>query len=75
MRRIGVLMNFGAADTEGQSRVAGFVKTLSELGWTDGRRSLTVRIERLNAQLILQLLELAAQSRLGNTDTHAVQLP
>jgi putative ABC transport system substrate-binding protein len=35
VRRIGVLMNLGAADTEGQIRA--FVKTLSELGWSDGR--------------------------------------
>jgi putative ABC transport system substrate-binding protein len=37
MRRIGVLMNFGATDPEGQARFAAFVEGLQELGWTNGR--------------------------------------
>jgi ABC-type uncharacterized transport system substrate-binding protein len=37
MRRIGVLMNFAADDPEAQSRNAGFLQGLSELGWTVGR--------------------------------------
>jgi putative tryptophan/tyrosine transport system substrate-binding protein len=37
VRRIGVLMNFAVDDPEAQSRNAGFLQGLSELGWTVGR--------------------------------------
>jgi len=33
MRRIGVLMNLGADDNEGQARLIAFVQALSDLGW------------------------------------------
>ena len=33
MRRIGVLMNLAADDTEGQARLTAFVQALSDLGW------------------------------------------
>jgi putative ABC transport system substrate-binding protein len=36
MRRIGVLMNLGADDKEGQARLAAFQRALRELGWTAG---------------------------------------
>jgi putative tryptophan/tyrosine transport system substrate-binding protein len=42
MRRIGVLMNLGSDDAEGQARNAAFLQSLQELGWTVGRN---VRIE------------------------------
>src|SRR6202048_2558460 len=42
MRRIGVLMNLAADDSEGQARIAAFVQGLRELGWADGRN---VRID------------------------------
>src|SRR5262249_16911987 len=42
MRRIGVLMNLGSDDAEGQARNAAFLPGLQELGWTVGRN---VRIE------------------------------
>jgi putative ABC transport system substrate-binding protein len=42
MRRIGVLMSLAADDRQGQERVAAFVQSLQELGWTDGRN---VRID------------------------------
>jgi hypothetical protein len=42
MRRIGVLMNMGSDDAEGQPRNAAFLQGLQELGWTVGRN---VRIE------------------------------
>jgi putative ABC transport system substrate-binding protein len=42
MRRIGVLMPFTAGDLSGRSRLATFVQTLQQLGWTDGRN---VRID------------------------------
>ena len=42
MRRIGVLMGLAADDRQGQERVAAFVQSLQELGWTDGRN---VRID------------------------------
>src|SRR5262249_8870280 len=42
MRRIGVLMNLGSEDAEGQARNAAFLQGLQELGWTVGRN---VRIE------------------------------
>ena len=37
MRRIGVLMNLGADDTEGQDRLAAFIQALKQLGWSEGR--------------------------------------
>jgi putative tryptophan/tyrosine transport system substrate-binding protein len=33
MQRIGVLMNLGADDKEGQARLIAFVQALSDLGW------------------------------------------
>src|SRR5499427_1190090 len=42
MRRVGVLMNLGSDDAEGQARNAAFLQGLQELGWTVGRN---VRIE------------------------------
>jgi putative ABC transport system substrate-binding protein len=35
-RRIGVLMNLGADDRQGQSRYAAFREALEKLGWTEG---------------------------------------
>jgi putative ABC transport system substrate-binding protein len=37
MRRIGVLMSLAADDPQAQARLAAFVQSLQELGWTDGR--------------------------------------
>ena len=37
MRRIGVLMNLGADDTEGQDRLTAFTQALKQLGWSEGR--------------------------------------
>jgi hypothetical protein len=42
MRRIGVLMNLGADDAEGQARLAAFLQGLQEAGWIVGRN---VRIQ------------------------------
>jgi ABC-type uncharacterized transport system substrate-binding protein len=42
MRRIGVLMNTGADDPQGQAGVAAFKQGLQQLGWSDGRN---VRID------------------------------
>jgi putative ABC transport system substrate-binding protein len=36
MRRVGVLMNFGSAEPEGQSRLTAFLLALQKLGWTEG---------------------------------------
>jgi putative ABC transport system substrate-binding protein len=36
VRRIGVLMNFRADESEGQARVTTFVQELQKLGWTEG---------------------------------------
>jgi putative ABC transport system substrate-binding protein len=36
MRRIGVLMYWGADDAEGQARLAAFAQTLKQLGWSEG---------------------------------------
>src|SRR5262245_26890092 len=40
MRRIGVLMNVGADDAEGQDRFAAFTQALKQLGWSEGRNLL-----------------------------------
>jgi putative ABC transport system substrate-binding protein len=37
MRRIGVLMNRGPDDAEGQALVAAFQQAMQQLGWSDGR--------------------------------------
>jgi putative ABC transport system substrate-binding protein len=37
MRRIGVLMNTGADDTESQGRLTAFLHGMQQLGWVDGR--------------------------------------
>jgi putative ABC transport system substrate-binding protein len=37
MRRIGVLMNLAAEDTEAQARLAAFQQGLEKLGWSEGR--------------------------------------
>jgi putative ABC transport system substrate-binding protein len=42
VRRIGVLMNRAADDSEGQADVAAFRQSLQQLGWSDGRN---VRID------------------------------
>src|SRR5262245_27690125 len=42
VRRIGVLMPLAANDTEGQSRLIGFVQAMAQSGWIDGRN---VRID------------------------------
>ena len=42
VRRIGVLMNLGSDDAEGQARNAAFLQGLQELGWTVGQN---VRVE------------------------------
>ena len=42
VRRIGVLMNVGADDPEGQARIVAFVQGLQQSGWSDGRN---VRID------------------------------
>jgi putative tryptophan/tyrosine transport system substrate-binding protein len=39
MRRIGVLMNTSADDSEGQARIAAFHRGLQEWGWTLGRNA------------------------------------
>ena len=36
MRRIGLLMNFPEADTEGNARLFDFLQRMRELGWSDG---------------------------------------
>jgi putative ABC transport system substrate-binding protein len=37
MRRVGVLMNRTATDSEGQARLAALQQALQQLGWSDGR--------------------------------------
>jgi hypothetical protein len=39
VRRIGVLMNLAAEDSEGQARLAALLQGLQQLGWTDGRKT------------------------------------
>ena len=42
MRRIGVLMNRAADDSEGQADIEAFRQSLQQLGWSEGRN---VRID------------------------------
>jgi putative ABC transport system substrate-binding protein len=42
VRRIGVLMNYSTPDTDTKASLTAFLRTLEQLGWTDGRN---VRIE------------------------------
>jgi putative ABC transport system substrate-binding protein len=42
VRRVGVIVNLGADDAEGQARHAAFLQGLQQLGWTEGRN---VRID------------------------------
>jgi putative tryptophan/tyrosine transport system substrate-binding protein len=42
VRRVGVLIGIAANDPDAQTRLAAFVQTLQQLGWTDGRN---VRID------------------------------
>jgi len=42
MRRIGVLMASAVDDSESQARITGFLQSLQQLGWADGRN---VRID------------------------------
>ena len=37
VRRVGVLMNYVATDTEGQSYLAAFIQGLRQLGWIEGQ--------------------------------------
>lgn len=37
VRRIGVLMAYGASETEAQARVTTFREDLAKLGWVEGR--------------------------------------
>jgi putative tryptophan/tyrosine transport system substrate-binding protein len=37
MRRVGVLMGLTADNADGQARLAAFLQSLQQLGWTDGR--------------------------------------
>jgi ABC-type uncharacterized transport system substrate-binding protein len=59
-RRIGVLMNMGADDAEGQTRLAAFTQVLKQLGWSEGR-NLRIDIRWATAEDIRkQAAELAA---------------
>jgi putative tryptophan/tyrosine transport system substrate-binding protein len=37
VRRLGLLMNVAAKDRVGQARIAAFLQTLAQDGWSDGR--------------------------------------
>jgi putative tryptophan/tyrosine transport system substrate-binding protein len=50
MRRIGVLMPFGASDDEAKRYLAAFQQGLQELGWTKGR-NVTLEIRYVEGQL------------------------
>jgi putative ABC transport system substrate-binding protein len=71
LRRIGVLSTLPADDPEATARTAAFLKTLQELGWTDGRNArIDIRWgagdpERLR-RYIAELLALAPDVILAN---------
>jgi len=43
VRRVGVLVNFSEADSEGRSFLAGFRQSLQDLGWTNNRVQIDLR--------------------------------
>jgi hypothetical protein len=51
IRRIGVLMNKLASDSQGEARVAAFKQSLEQLGWTSAGVQ-TMSIESVNAPRI-----------------------
>jgi hypothetical protein len=71
MRRIGVLSQLAADDAEWQSRLAGFLQTLQELGWTVGRNArIDYRLSADNAERVrrdvAELVALAPDVILAN---------
>ena len=78
MRRIGVLMTGPPDDREGQSRLAGFMRGLQELGWTAGTN---LRIDYRWAndsasrhQYAAELIALAPEVILASTSPSAAAL-
>src|SRR5499426_291237 len=74
MRRIGVLMSLAADDPQAQARLAAFVQSLKELGWTDGRNvSIDTRWSAGNAadtrKFVAELVSLAPDVILASGGT------
>jgi len=78
VRRIGVLMTGLADDGEGQSRVAGFLRGLQELGWTaGGNLRIDYRWANDNAhrrQYAAELIALAPEVILASTSVSTAAL-
>jgi putative ABC transport system substrate-binding protein len=64
MRRIGVLMNLAADDPEGQARLAAFLQSLQEAGWTVGHNAqIDIRWGAADAEQIRnQAIEMVARA-------------
>src|SRR5499427_5948290 len=62
VRRIGIMMNLAADDSEGQARVAAFLQGLQETGWAVGRNAqIDIRWAGGNAeQMRRQVTEMVA---------------
>jgi ABC-type uncharacterized transport system substrate-binding protein len=74
MRRIGVLMSLASDDPQAQARLAAFVRSLKELGWTDGRNvSIDTRWSAGNAadtrKFVAELVSLAPDVILASGGT------
>ena len=64
MRRIGILMNLAEGDSEGQARIAAFMRGLQQLGWAESRN---VRIDTVfsvgsGAETLKNVAELVARA-------------
>jgi putative tryptophan/tyrosine transport system substrate-binding protein len=78
MRRIGVLFGAAADDPESQTRIAGFVQGLQQLGWVDGRNvRIDIRWATTNTAEIrrhaVELVALAPDVILAATGTATVE--
>src|SRR6202521_1381653 len=79
MRRIGVLISNDENDPEGKARLAGFMRGLADLGWTDGRNvRMDVRWATGNGDLMRmvakELVDLQAEIILANGTTATAAL-
>ena len=76
MRRIGVLLNLAADDPEGQARLAAFLQSLQEAGWTVGHNAqIDIRWGAADAEQIRnQAIEMVARNRFDCSSLRSEQV-